>query len=100
VSPRKNKDNRVRQEQQIDEAIFYNVAVRDSKNLEKMRVIKMVHALIHKCVFIFYQKEQVFQDLSQMIFNVFRFEGVQSDQASMYRNTENQLLLTNLEKMR
>lgn len=90
----------MRQEQQIDEAVFYNVTARDSKNLEKMRVIKMVHALIHKCVFIFYQKEQVFHDLSQMILNVFRFEGVQSDQASIYQTTEHQMLLTNLEKMR
>ena len=65
-----------------------------------MRVIKMVHALIHKCVFIFHKKEQVFQDLSQMILNVFRFESVQSDQASMYQTTERKLLLNSLELMR
>jgi hypothetical protein len=33
-----------------------NIAVRDNYKIEKLRVIKVIHAFIHKRVFIFYKK--------------------------------------------
>jgi hypothetical protein len=42
--------------------------------LEKLRVIKVIHALIHRKIFIFYQKQQMFLDVSDMLINVFGFQ--------------------------
>lgn len=51
-----------------------NIAVRDRDKLEKLRVTKVVHAFLHKKLFIFYQKPQQFQDITQMLIANFRFE--------------------------
>ena len=47
--------------------------MRDKYRLEKMRVIKVIHAMIHKRIFIFYEKPQIFTNLSKMIVSVFKF---------------------------
>jgi len=39
-----------------------------------MRVVKVVHAMIHKTIFIFFEKPSVYTNLSRMIVSVFKFD--------------------------
>lgn len=48
--------------------------MRDSQKQEKLRVFKVIHAVVHKRVFVFYQKPEMFRDVAGMITKVFRFE--------------------------
>lgn len=72
ISPSLNKDHNTadvcstshEQQHIVTESQFLNIAVRDKDKLEKLRVTKVVHAFLHKKVFIFYQKPQQFQDIS------------------------------------
>lgn len=47
--------------------------MRDNIKIEKLRVVKVIHAFIHKRVFIFYTKPQMFLDLSKMLTEAFGF---------------------------
>ena len=51
-----------------------NIAVRDTVNIDKLRVIKVVHPVMHKKVFIFYLKPQIYQDIFKMLIYVFDFK--------------------------
>jgi len=51
-----------------------NIAVRDTVNIDKLRVVKVVHAVMHKKVFIFYLKPQIYQDIFKMLIYVFDFK--------------------------
>ena len=74
VSSRKNKQQRSKNQPAVYESSFLNIALRDMGKLEKLRVIKVVHALIHRKMFIFYQKQQMLIDISDMLINVFGFQ--------------------------
>ena len=56
VSPRQNKKLKTSKTIQVFESIIFNVAIRDPIDIEKMRVVKVIQAFIHKRIFIFYQK--------------------------------------------
>ncbi len=55
--------------------------------LEKLRVIKVIHALIHRKIFIFYHKQQMFLDVSDMLINVFGFQP-KSNKDTLVRITQ------------
>jgi len=56
--------------------------------LEKLRVIKVIHALIHRKIFIFYHKQQMFLDVSDMLINVFKFQPKSNkDKDTLIRTT-------------
>ena len=69
-----------------------NVALRDLNKLQKLRVVKVIHAVIHRRVFIFYQKPQIFEDLSNVLITAFDFKQ-ESNHSSP--NTENDNLNDN-----
>ena len=58
------------------ESLVLNLAVRDTVNIDKLRVIKVVHAIMHRKVFIFYLKPQILQNIIKMLTNVFDFSQV------------------------
>lgn len=64
VSPRRNKDRCEKHEKAIYESFFLNIAMRDSLNFDKMRVVKVIHAMVHKRVFIFYQNTGICDEIS------------------------------------
>ena len=54
VSPRRSRNKISNSTRPLFESVFLNIAMRDSIKIEKIRSIKVVQALIHKTVFIFY----------------------------------------------
>jgi len=58
VNPRLNKE--IRNAKAVNESLFINIALRDRIHILKLRVIKVVHAFIHRKVFIFYSRENIF----------------------------------------
>jgi len=42
----------------IYESLFFNVALRDEINLEKMNVLKMLHVFVHSTLFVFLKKKK------------------------------------------
>jgi len=72
VSPKANKKY---SEAGSYEAVVMNIAVRDTVNIDKLRVVKVVHAIMHRKVFIFYLKPQIFQDIFKMLTYVFDFKS-------------------------
>lgn len=57
----------------MSESIFLNVALRDTLNLLKLRVVKVVHSFIHRRVFIFYSRYEMYEDISTMLISAFDF---------------------------
>jgi hypothetical protein len=50
-----------------------NITLRDAVKFDKLRVLKVIHAFVHKRVFIFYQKPAMFSDLAKMLIEAFTF---------------------------
>ena len=80
VSPRRNKLKVFPKEKQMNESQFYNIAIRDDEEKDKLRVVKVIHAIINKRIFIFYQKPQIFKQLSSMIIKVFNFKFTENQE--------------------
>lgn len=58
------------------ESVVMNLAVRDTVNIDKLRVIKVVHAIMHRKVFIFYLKPQTLKNIFKMLTYVFDFSRI------------------------
>jgi hypothetical protein len=73
VKPKANKKHTA---EVAYESIVLNLAVRDTVNIDKLRVIKVVHAIMHRKVFIFYLKPQILRNIFEMLTSVFDFNRV------------------------
>jgi len=45
--------------------------MRDSKNPGKMRIVKMIHAMVHKRVFLLFQSQSLFDEIRNMLTDMF-----------------------------
>jgi hypothetical protein len=61
VSPRANKTPK--QFTCQHESVYINLALRDKVDFEKIRNVKLVHAFVHKRIFLFYSKTQIYEEL-------------------------------------
>lgn len=73
MSPRRNKDTIYEQDDlsTIYESWFMNIGMRDSKNPGKMRIVKMIHAMVHKRVFLLFQSQSLFDEIRNMLTDMF-----------------------------
>ena len=93
INPRQNKEQRLQVTKTAYESQFINVSIRDKVKLEKLRVVKVVHAFIHRRMFIFYQKPQMFSDLSKMLVDTFNFKQMAMNVTMSADTTQDQEFL-------
>ena len=73
MSPRQNKAQRDQQQHILNECAFLNISMRDKQNMLKLKVFKVVHAFIHRRVFVFYQRVAQFENISRLLIRSFGF---------------------------
>jgi hypothetical protein len=60
--------------------------MRDGQKPQKLRIIKVIHGIVHWRVFIFYQKPQMFKEIKDLIVSAFNFKNLDDDVQNDYTN--------------
>lgn len=60
--------------------------MRDGQKPQKLRIIKVIHGILHRRVFIFYQKPQMFKEIKDLIVSAFNFKNIEDEEQSEFIN--------------
>lgn len=96
VSPRRNKCKKSLETHIPFEVVYTNLSMRDTFNQAKQKVVKIVHAIVNRKIFIFYNRQTVFDEIFDCFEKQFGFR--QKYSTSFMQQTYNSKMSLNKQR--